>query len=215
MDKINNTATNFSESGTNGEKPCRVCKNKDQLQGYLLMMKKYSKAKAVATFDDTDLEAESEILKSDMNSNQSDQNGDTNSSKSYSNPDSDTYYTDNHKNETEQFNCPLDADQLGRATWSYLHTMAAYYPESPSDATREDMRTFVNLFAKFYPCDPCAWHLRERLKTTQPDTTDNKSLSRWFCYEHNEVNRRLGKPLFDCARVLEQWKDGWEDGSCD
>jgi FAD-linked sulfhydryl oxidase len=40
-------------------------------------------------------------------------------------------------------------------------------------------------------------------------------MSRWFCERHNEVNEKLDKELFDCARVDERWKYGPLDGSCD
>ena len=32
---------------------------------------------------------------------------------------------------------------------------------------------------------------------------------------HNEVNSRLGKDEFDCNRVGERCRDGWNDKSCD
>ena len=35
------------------------------------------------------------------------------------------------------------------------------------------------------------------------------------CQMHNEVNLRLGKDEFDCNRVGERWRDGWNDKSCD
>lgn len=54
-----------------------------------------------------------------------------------------------------------------------------------------------------------------RLETDTPNTKNNETLSKWFCDVHNEVNVRLGKDKFDCSRVLERWKDGWKDGSCD
>jgi len=59
-------------------------------------------------------------------------------------------------------NCPLDKDQLGRNTWSLLHTMAANYPETPSETQREKMKSFMNIFSEFYPCEPCAADLREQ-----------------------------------------------------
>ena len=39
------------------------------------------------------------------------------------------------------------------------------------------------------------------------------SAHRRRCMQHNEVNERLGKPTFDCARVGERWKDGPPEGT--
>ncbi|KAG0728547.1 FAD-linked sulfhydryl oxidase ALR [Chionoecetes opilio] len=80
---------------------------------------------------------------------------------------------------------------------------------------RQDMTTFISLFSKFYPCPPCAEDFREWLNTNTPAVESQSSLSRWFCEAHNEVNRKLDKPIFDCGRVNERWRDGWPDGSCD
>lgn len=54
-----------------------------------------------------------------------------------------------------------------------------------------------------------------RICRNQPDTRTRACLTQWLCRLHNEVNRKLGKPDFDCSKVDERWRDGWKDGSCD
>lgn len=117
--------------------------------------------------------------------------------------------------EREKKECPLDSKMLGRKTWGFLHTMAAYYPDEPTTQEQTTMANFIELFSQFYPCQKCAKHLREELKTNTPNTKSAEALSMWFCELHNKVNSRLGKAEFDCSKVLERWRDGWADGSCD
>ncbi|XP_012268068.2 FAD-linked sulfhydryl oxidase ALR [Athalia rosae] len=112
-------------------------------------------------------------------------------------------------------NCPLDKDELGSKTWAFLHTMAAYYPEQPTIEQKTDMKKFFNFLSKFYPCNTCAEDLQLQLEKTPPQTDSQHQLTQWLCNIHNEVNLKLGKPLFDCSLVNQRWRDGWLDGSCD
>ncbi|RKO87142.1 ERV/ALR sulfhydryl oxidase domain-containing protein, partial [Blyttiomyces helicus] len=106
------------------------------------------------------------------------------------------------------FPCPPDGPELGRSTWSFLHTMAAYYPPQPTPTDRTMMSGFVDALARFYPCGHCAEHLRNVVKERPPDTSSPRALSRWFCEVHNEVNVMNGKEEFDCEKVFERWRDG-------
>lgn len=112
-------------------------------------------------------------------------------------------------------NCPPDVEQLGSATWTFLHTTAAYYPERPTPNQRANMLGLLHALPVLYPCSHCASHLAEDMKDNPPDVSGRLGLSRWLCERHNDVNERLGKKTFDCATTNERWKDGPSDGRCD
>ncbi|KAJ7464543.1 ERV/ALR sulfhydryl oxidase domain-containing protein [Mycena latifolia] len=113
--------------------------------------------------------------------------------------------------------CPPDKDALGRATWAFLHTTAAYYPERAGPAHQTHMLSLIRALPALYPCSHCADDFGEDVRRNPPDVSGRAGLSRWFCERHNEVNEKLGKETFDCAiqKTDERWKDGPADGSCD
>ena len=104
--------------------------------------------------------------------------------------------------------CPPDYIKLGNATWTFLHTMAAYFPASPSKEDQRDIAEFFRILGKFYPCVTCAKDFQVDLKASPVVATSNVELSRWLCRMHNKVNEKLGKPTFDCSRIFERWKFG-------
>lgn len=111
--------------------------------------------------------------------------------------------------------CPPDVEQLGRHTWTFLHTTAAYYPDQPSDQHKKNASALFNSLPSLYPCSFCADELgKEIQRVGPPDVSSRSALSNWLCNIHNEVNERLGKKQFDCSQVLKRWKDGWDDGRC-
>ena len=111
-----------------------------------------------------------------------------------------------------QLECPPNSSALGRATWTFLHTMAAYYPTQPTEEKQKDMKEFLYAFSKVYPCGHCAEHMQAEMEIEPPQVQSRDSLSLWLCTFHNKVNEMLGKPIFDCSRVLDRWRFGF--GNC-
>lgn len=117
----------------------------------------------------------------------------------------------------DRSSCPPDKDALGRATWTFLHTTAAYYPTNPSPQHQSHMRGLLSSIPQLYPCTWCADDFGKDLAANPPDVSSRTALSRWLCERHNEVNTKLGKEKFECTweKLDARWKDGPKDGSCD
>lgn len=117
----------------------------------------------------------------------------------------------------DRSDCPPDTAALGRSTWTFLHTTAAYYPTRAPPETQTNMRRLLESLSLLYPCVPCANDFQEDMRANPPDLSGRAGLSRWLCERHNEVNDKLGKERFDCSwdSLNRRWKDGPEDGSCD
>ncbi|KAI5287466.1 hypothetical protein KEM54_005981 [Ascosphaera aggregata] len=111
--------------------------------------------------------------------------------------------------------CPADVEQLGRSSWTLLHTMAANYPDVATSEQQSDMRNFLHFFTKLYPCWVCGTGFQKWMVNHPPPLNGRGEFGNWMCQAHNVVNRRLGKKEFDCRFWEQRWKVGWEDGRCD
>ncbi|KAK9473821.1 ERV/ALR sulfhydryl oxidase domain-containing protein [Dipodascopsis tothii] len=113
--------------------------------------------------------------------------------------------------------CPPDVNAIGRATWTFLHSVAAQYPDQATPAQQVEMLSFLRIFSRVYPCWHCAEDFRVWISKTEnePKVGGRAEFGNWLCGAHNEVNVKLGKPAFDCALWQERWRDGWKDGRCD
>ncbi|GAY48699.1 hypothetical protein CUMW_113700 [Citrus unshiu] len=111
---------------------------------------------------------------------------------------------------------PVTKDELGRATWTFLHTLAAQYPENPTRQQKKDVKELMAILSRMYPCKECADHFREVLRANPVQAGSHDEFSQWLCHVHNVVNRSLGKLVFPCERVDARWgKLECEQRACD
>ncbi|XP_048490297.1 FAD-linked sulfhydryl oxidase ERV1 isoform X2 [Beta vulgaris subsp. vulgaris] len=119
---------------------------------------------------------------------------------------------------------PVTKEELGRSTWTFLHTLAAQ----------------MAILSRMYPCKECADHFKEVLRANPVQAGSQVEFSQWLCHVHNVVNRRwnialekcslksmfcpyflllfnsLGKTIFPCERVDARWgKLDCEKRMCD
>ena len=62
--------------------------------------------------------------------------------------------------------------ELGRSTWTLLHTMAARYPEDPLEEQQQDATTFITLLSRLYACGQCAEEFQKILAVHPPRVRD-------------------------------------------
>mmetsp|Transcript_10878 Transcript_10878/g.16789 ORF Transcript_10878/g.16789 Transcript_10878/m.16789 type:complete len:175 (+) Transcript_10878:107-631(+) len=112
------------------------------------------------------------------------------------------------KNNTSSKECPPKSAELGKSSWTLLHTMAAWYPDQPSETDKQHMTNFMESLARFYPCTWCAHDFQENLKKQPVEVSSRQKLSVWLCEQHNLVNEKLGKPVFKCdmKNLDERWR---------
>lgn len=55
--------------------------------------------------------------------------------------------------------------------------------------------------------DTFSGNLFYSLEAYPPDTNSRACLTKWLCIIHNKVNKKIGKPIFDCNMADERWRD--------
>ncbi|XP_043708422.1 FAD-linked sulfhydryl oxidase ERV1 [Telopea speciosissima] len=116
----------------------------------------------------------------------------------------------------EQSAKPLTKEELGRSTWTLLHTIAAQFPDHPTRQQRRDVKELMDILSRIYPCKECADHFKQVLRASPVQAGSQAEFAQWLCHVHNVVNRSLGKPNFPCQRVDARWgKLDCKDRACD
>ncbi|EDU44629.1 ERV1 Mitochondrial sulfhydryl oxidase [Pyrenophora tritici-repentis] len=111
--------------------------------------------------------------------------------------------------------CPPDVEELGRSSWTLLHSITGAYPVNPSPQLQSETKSFLTTFGKLYPCWVCAEDFQAWMQKNTPRVSSRSEFGEWMCEAHNAVNEKLGKQTFDCKRWEERWRTGWKDGRCD
>jgi FAD-linked sulfhydryl oxidase len=88
---------------------------------------------------------------------------------------------DRSNQKPEEESCPPTKPALGQGSWMLLHTMAAWYPDDPTDKDREHMTGFMAAFARFYPCTWCAKDFATNLQKKPVQTASRKDVCQWLC----------------------------------
>ena len=57
--------------------------------------------------------------------------------------------------------CPATRGDLGDSTWKLIHTIAANYPDNPSEEDKKYTHMFFESLSVIYPCPHCAKDFRE------------------------------------------------------
>jgi mitochondrial FAD-linked sulfhydryl oxidase len=51
--------------------------------------------------------------------------------------------------------------EVGRSSWTFLHAVAAQYPDRPTRQQQRDARDLIQILTRVYPCATCAQHFKE------------------------------------------------------
>ena len=99
----------------------------------------------------------------------------------------------------------LTKQEIGRNTWSLLHSIAASYPNEPKEEDKKQLTNFMYGLAHLFPCKICGSHLLKMLNKEGVHANSREDLVKYICKIHNIVNKVLGKPIFDCKKAFDFW----------
>lgn len=92
-----------------------------------------------------------------------------------------------------------EKEEIGRATWTLLHSISKFYPNHPTERQKEAVGLLFKSLHILYPCRSCAPAFIVAAETADP--SNRLALSTSLCLFHNFVNRQLNKPEVPCVHV--------------
>jgi FAD-linked sulfhydryl oxidase len=96
---------------------------------------------------------------------------------------------------------PLYRTEFGNSTWKVLHRISINYPSDPNEYEKNLMEKMIKGLSIHFPCPECAEHFRKEISIFPPKVDNKNDVIKWFCYQHNQVNKRLGKEIVICDNI--------------
>lgn len=102
----------------------------------------------------------------------------------------------------------LDVRIWGPEAWNFMHAITFAYPKSnPTTEDVNNTRNFFKYVGKVLPCLICRKHFDIMLEKYPPDLQNQETLTRWLVDRHNDVNKRLNKPILSYEFVQKKFED--------
>lgn len=104
----------------------------------------------------------------------------------------------------------MDVRLWGPDFWNSMHAVTFAYPENnPSAEERVNMYRYFWAVAYVLPCVQCRVHFVKMLKNypVERHLGSRKELTRWLIDRHNDVNKRLNKPVVSYEFVEAKYGD--------
>ena len=98
----------------------------------------------------------------------------------------------------------MNPDIWGRATWTFIHSIAINYPEHPLPSEKNNTINFFTILGDMLPCRYCRQHYRENLKYLPIKADSKMDLINWTIDLHNRVNSSNGKKVLSREEALEK-----------
>ena len=102
---------------------------------------------------------------------------------------------------------PLYRTEFGNSTWKVLHRISVFYPDKPSEEEKSLMNGMIKGLSVHFPCPECRDHFAKEISILPPKVDNKRELINWLCYQHNQVNKRLGKEIVSCDNIDKIIKD--------
>ena len=103
----------------------------------------------------------------------------------------------------------MDPNVWGPKLWFVIHTFALNYPDNPNYEDKRVMEEFFNNLKYTIPCEKCRIHYTQRLERNpiMNYLDSRQSLFKFTIDLHNQVNKSLGKRLYNYDEVVEIYRE--------
>jgi hypothetical protein len=98
--------------------------------------------------------------------------------------------------------------------WEVFHIACFDYPIHPTNQDKNNITNFIKYYQKILPCKECRTHFMELLNK-YPLNPNNSNLLEWSVFIHNQVNKRLNKPIFEYKNILKKYNSIKKKCTCD